>query len=214
MARTTNTITTAADRETQCQSPRLFERFGAWFYDFSMWPIEVLRARKWRRRLWDGVRGRALEIGVGTGAGLPCHPPGVEVVGVDASAAMLARARRQAERLARKVELICADLHSLPFLDRSFDYVLGSFVFCSVGEPLTALRELARVLRPGGELRLLEHVRPRSDRFTRVLDVLAPHFSKRTWELLPQAGWEIVREEDLDRWGLVRLYIARLRDVD
>lgn len=192
----------------------LLERFGAWIYDLFMWPIEVTVARRWRRKLWAGVRGKVLEIGVGTGAGLYAHPPEAEVVAVDGAAGMLARAERRAARLGAKVEFVCADLHALPFPDASFEYVMGSFVLCTVRKPLGVLRELARVLRPGGELRLLEHVRPRSKWLARMLGLLAPHFAKRTWELLPKGGWEIVREENLDRWGLARLYIARLRDAD
>jgi len=149
-----------------------------------------------------------LEIAVGTGAGLLAHPPGAEVVGVDASAAMLARARRRAERLGRFVEFLQADLQRLPLPDGAFDFVVGSFVLCSLRDPVGALAELARVLRRGGELRVLEHVRPRGERFAKLVSILAPHFAKPTWELFPQAGWEIREEHDLDRYGLVRLYRA------
>ena len=188
--------------------PGLWDRFGAWFYDFAMWPVETLGARRWRELLWRGVEGRVLEIAVGTGAGLLAHPPGVEVVGVDASAAMLARARRRAERLGKSVEFLQADLHRLPLPDGAFDYVVGSFVLCSLRDPVGVLAELARVLQPGGELRVLEHVRPRGKRFARALSLLAPHFAQPTWELFPQAGWELLEERDLDRYGLVRLYRA------
>lgn len=187
---------------------RLWQGFGALFYDFFMWPVEALAARRWRELLWQEVEGKVLEIAVGTGAGFPAHPPHAEVVGVDASAAMLARARRRAAKLEKPVELLQTDLHRLPFPDGSFDFVVGSFVLCSVRHPAGALGELRRVTRPGGELRLLEHVRPRGDRFAKVLSTLAPHFAKTTWELLPRGGWELLEERDLDRFGLVRLYRA------
>jgi len=86
--------------------------------------------------------------------------------------------------------------------------VVGSFVLCSLRDPVGALAELARVLRRGGELRVLEHVRPRGKRFARALSLLAPHFAQPTRELFPQAGWELLEERDLDRYGLVRLYRA------
>ena len=186
----------------------LWQRFGAWFYDLAMWPLEVLAARRWREALWQGVEGKVLEIAVGTGAGFLAHPPGVEVVGVDASAAMLARAGRRAARLGLDVELVQADLLHLPFPDHGFDFVVGSFVLCSVYRPVAALGELRRVIRPGGELRLLEHVRPRGGRLAKLLSILAPHFAKTTWELFPHGGWELLEERDLDRPGMVRLYRA------
>lgn len=191
-----------------------FERFGAWFYDLFMWPVEVLGARRWREALWAGVEGEVLEIGIGTGAGLLAHPPGARVTGVDGSAAMLARAERRATRLSLDLKLVQVDLHHLPFPDQGFDFVVESFVLCSVRDPQKVLSELARVLRPGGEVRLLEHVRPRSDGLTKALKILAPHFAKATWELFPQVGWKLLEERALDRFGLVRLYRLSLTDQE
>jgi len=131
------------------------------------------------------------------------------VMAVDLGVGMLARARRRAVALRRPVKFVRADVRSLPFADGSFDYVVGSFLFCSVDDPVPALREVRRVLAFGGEVRLLEHVRPRDERLGKVLDLLAPHFAKRTWELFPEAGFDIVREEELDSRGLVRLYWLR-----
>lgn len=192
----------------------LWARFGAWFYDLAMWPLEAGAARRWRRILWNGAQGQVLEIGIGSGAGLLACPPPARVVGVDKSAAMLARARRKAAKLGLHPQLVRGDLHRLPFADAEFDLVVGSFVLCSVTDPVGVLKELRRVLRPGGELRLLEHVRPRSPVLGRILSLFAPHFAKRTWELFPPGGWELIEERDLDRLGLVRLYRARpKRDV-
>lgn len=74
-----------------------------------------------------------------TGAGLYAHPPEAQVVAVDGAAGMLAWAERRAARLGAKVEFVCDDLHALPFPDTSFDYVVGSFVLCTVRKPLGAL---------------------------------------------------------------------------
>lgn len=188
--------------------PGRLERLGARLYDLMMGPVEAWAARPWRRRLWEGVRGKVLEVGIGTGANLPFHPE-AEVIGVDLSAGMLSRTRAKAQRLGRPVALLHADLHDLPFPDRFFDYIVGSFVFCSVADPIDGLRELRRVIRPEGEFRLLEHVRPRGAAWGYLLAHLAPHFAKRTLMLFPHAGWEIVWEEALVRSGLVRLIVAR-----
>lgn len=182
------------------------ERIGAAFYDAFMWPLEALWGRAWREPLWEGVAGRVLEIGVGTGANLPFHPPGARVVAVELGEGMIARASRRARRLGVTVDFIRADIRSLPFPDESFSYVVGSFVFCSVRDPLPALAEVRRVLSPSGEARFLEHVRPHDERLGRFLDLVAPHFAKRTWELFDRAGFRIVSERSLDKRGLVRLY--------
>ncbi len=182
------------------------EDIGALIYDLFMWPLEKGWGRKWRARLWEGISGRVLEIGVGTGANIPYYPANAEVVAVDVGAGMLARAGRKAAGLGRRVELVRADVRSLPFADGDFDYVVGSFLFCSVEDPIPALREVGRVLATGGELRLLEHVRPRDGRLAKLLDFFVPHFAKRTWEFFPEADLDIVREEQLDSRGLVRLY--------
>ncbi len=182
---------------------------GAAAYDLFMWPLEAVWGRRWRASLWEGVSGKVLEIGVGTGANLPFYPPGTRVVAVDLGGGMLTRARRRATRLGAGVELVRADVHALPFPDGSFEYVVGSFVLCSVREPVLALVEIRRVLSPSGEARLLEHVRPYDGGLGRILDLVAPHFAKRTWELFPQTGLEVISEECLDKRGLVRLYRLR-----
>ncbi|NOX44626.1 MAG: class I SAM-dependent methyltransferase [Caldiserica bacterium] len=189
--------------------PRTWQSLGATVYDVVMWPLEAGRGRRWRARLWEGVSGRVLEIGAGTGANFPFYPPGARVVAVELGEGMLARARRRAARAGIGVELVPGDIHALPFPDGDFDFVVGSFVLCSVRDPLAALAEVRRVLSPSGEARFLEHVRPRGERLARVLDRVAPHFAKRTWELFPRAGFEVVSEECLDSRGLVRFYRLR-----
>ncbi len=188
---------------------RIPELVGAAVYDALMWPLEVAWGRGWRKPLWEGIAGRVLEIGVGTGANIPFYPREARVVGVDLGAGMLARARRKAARIGAAVELIEVDIHSLPFGEGEFDYVVGSFVLCSVRNPLAALGEVRRVLHPGGEARFLEHVRPRDELLGRMLELLAPHFAKRTGELFPVAGFEVLSERDLDKRGLVRLFRLR-----
>jgi ubiquinone/menaquinone biosynthesis C-methylase UbiE len=112
---------------------------------------------RWRRSLVQGETGPVLEVGCGTGRTLALHPRELPVVGVDPDALVLRTARRRCPG----TPLVQARAEALPFRDDAFATVVSSLVFCSVEDPEAGLREVARVLRPEGTLRMLEHVRPR-----------------------------------------------------
>jgi ubiquinone/menaquinone biosynthesis C-methylase UbiE len=112
-----------------------------------------------KRKLLADATGRVLEIGVGTGLSFAHYPPGIELVGVEPSEPMLRRARRRATELGRAVTLIKAPAEELPLDDDSFDTAVSLSVLCTVDDPALVLAELCRVLRPGGKLVFLEHVR-------------------------------------------------------
>lgn len=134
----------------------------AGLYDLLDLPFEYGRYRHIRPQLFEGLSGRILDAGVGTGRNIAFYPADAEVVGIDLSPAMLARAERRARQLGRRVELREMDVTHLAFPDRSFDAAVASFLFCVLPNELQvpALREIERVLKPGGTLRLLEYVRP------------------------------------------------------
>lgn len=144
------------------------------FYDAFEAPMDLLGGRRRRARTISAASGRTLEVGVGTGRNLGLYPPGVELTGIDISPNMLARAQRRAERLGRPDRLEVADVEELPFDDASFDTVTATCVFCSVPDPVAGLRELARVVRPDGQVLLLEHVRPRNRVLGWLFDRLSP----------------------------------------
>jgi phosphatidylethanolamine/phosphatidyl-N-methylethanolamine N-methyltransferase len=129
----------------------------------------------WRAALWQRVRGpRVLEVGVGTGKNIAYYPPGRQVTAVDFAPRMLAQAEAEARRLGSSVELREADVQALPFPAASFETVLATFVFCSVPDPLLGLRELHRVLVPGGQLLLLEHVLSHQPLLRPLMQLLNP----------------------------------------
>jgi len=101
----------------------------AWAYDLLDLPFEFARYRKIRPLLFRGLSGRILEAGIGTGRNIPFYPPGCEVVGIDLSPAMLARARRRLGETTAKVELREMDVTRLRFPDRSFDAAVATFLF-------------------------------------------------------------------------------------
>ncbi len=112
--------------------------------------IERTGYSRWRRLLWSKVAGtRILEIGVGTGKNFPFYPDGAQITAIDFSERMLAFARRRAEGQGRKISILRMDVQGLDFEDNSFDSVVGSFVFCSVPDPIRGLQEVRRVVRVG-----------------------------------------------------------------
>jgi len=128
-----------------------------WLYDGLCAVLERTGLGRWRRWLAGGARGRTLDVGCGTGRGLPLYGPDVRAIGLDPEWDSLGRARRRAPG----VPLVQGRAEALPFRGGTFDTVVASLVFCSVAEPARGLAEVKRVLRPDGRLRMLEHVRSR-----------------------------------------------------
>lgn len=193
----------------------MFEQLGP-LYDWFLAPVEAWRLRAWRRQLVGDVRGRVLDVGVGTGLNLPHYPPDTEVVALDLTWEMLRYAipRRRANQL-----LVQGDVQALPFPDASFDAVVGALVFCSVPDAVQGLREVRRVLKPHGRLRLLEHVRGSHPVARALTDLFEPawyrmngscHLNRDTPSLVVQAGFEIVEQRTF-AGSLVVLLEARPR---
>lgn len=129
-------------------------------YDWFMSQTEEAGLRETRRRLLAEASGRCLEIGAGTGLNLELWPESVdELIVTEPDRHMAAKLRQKVARVSRRVEVLEAAGEQLPFPDQSFDTVAGTLVFCTVPDPSAVLREVDRVLRRGGRLLFLEHVR-------------------------------------------------------
>lgn len=111
-----------------------------------------------RRWACARARGQVLEVAIGTGRNLPFYPSGVRLTGVELSPGMLERARARADRCSSAVDLQLGDAQQLAFPEASFDTVVATLALCSIPDDRAAVREMARVLRPGGRLVLLDHV--------------------------------------------------------
>ncbi len=164
----------STEREESLATQRRYDRQAAMF-DLMEAPVEFLAFGRLRPRLWGEVDGAVvLEVGVGTGKNIPHYPDSSRTVAVDISPRMLERAARRAERLGRDVDFVLADAQHLPFRDNVFDAAADTFVFCSVPDPIAGLEEVRRVIREGGHVHLLEHVRASNPLVGRLMDLANP----------------------------------------
>ncbi len=150
-------------------------------YDRIMRRGEERTMRKRRGELLAKARGRTLEIGAGTGANIPYYPDAVEeVILAEPFEPMRRRLERKLGPSGRSASTLNASAEAIPLDDESIDTVVSTLVLCTVDFPDRALAEIARVLRPGGQLLFIEHVRSHSPRAARWQDRLeAPwrHFA-------------------------------------
>ncbi len=183
------------------------------FYDLLENPMEMMAVKKWRKRLFRELEGeKILEVGVGTGKNFPYYPANKLITAIDISQKMLARALLKAARLNLPVYLFKMDVQDLKFPESNFDAVISVFVFCSVADPEKGLREIKRVLKPGGKIFFLEHVRP-SGKWGKIFDFFNPLLSRWTGininrhatRTIKKASWRILQEENL--WGDVFKFI-------
>jgi ubiquinone/menaquinone biosynthesis C-methylase UbiE len=137
------------------------------------------------------THGRILEIGIGSGHNLAFYGDGAaEVVGLDMSAALLAKAAEEAGKRRLPVRLVRADGARLPFADAAFDAAVLTWTLCSIADPAAALAEIRRVLKPGGTLHYVEHGRAPEPGVRRLQDLLTP-----AWRRL-SGGCHLNREMD------------------
>lgn len=171
----------------------------------------------WRSRLVSDLTGVVLEIGVGTGANLPHYRKATQVVAIEPNPPRAQQAHRVAKRCKIPIAVHLAIAEALPFASGSFDHVVSSLVFCSVHDPRQALHELRRVLRPGGVLHMVEHVRPQTPLLANVAGAITPywrrlaqncHLDRATLETLHAEGWNA---NVLARYGVFVRVEARPR---
>jgi ubiquinone/menaquinone biosynthesis C-methylase UbiE len=204
---------------TETERVRLIQDKEAPRYDRQMGFFERILFRGGREWACSQVAGAVLELAVGTGRNLPHYPADVRLTGIELSPQMLEIGRRRAEELGRDVDLRIGDAQALEFEDQSFDTVIITFGLCTIPDDRGALSEARRVLRSGGRLVLLEHVRSPSlavRAVQRVLDPLsvrfaADHLLRDPLDYLAAIGFEIETLERL-KWGIVERVLARKSD--
>ena len=184
-------------------------------YDGQMRIFDRLLFEGGREWACSRAQGQVLEIAVGTGRNLPHHRDDVTLTGIELSPEMLAIAKRRAAESGREADLRVGDAQALDFPDAGFDSVLCTLALCTIPDPGAAVREVHRVLRPGGRFSLLEHVRSpvRAVRgVQRLIEPLsirfaADHLTREPLEYLGAAGFE-VEELERSKWGIVERVLA------
>ena len=173
-------------------------------YDRQLARAEEAGLRAMRKRLLAGAAGQVLEIGAGTGANLPCYGPDVESLTVtEPLVPMVRRLERHVREHGAAAKVLRAPAEDLPFDDGAFDVAVSTLVLCGVDDQPRALRELRRVLRPGGRLLFLEHVRSDDPAQARLQDrinwlnriVVRCDCNRPTLGTIKQAGFTVASPE-------------------
>src|SRR6266568_9682500 len=140
-------------------------KFFAMTYDRQIAGAEKAGLRAFRERLLADASGDVIEIGGGTGLNLPCYGPAVGSLTItEPQPPMLRRLERAVHEHRRDAKILRAPAEDLPFDDDSFDVAVSTLVLCGVDDQPRAVRELRRVLKPGGRLLFIEHVRATDER--------------------------------------------------
>jgi ubiquinone/menaquinone biosynthesis C-methylase UbiE len=180
----------------------LRRRFFALTYDRQVAKVEQAGLRAMREGLLANAGGEVLEVGGGTGANLPHYGPGVESLTItEPDPAMLRRLERRVQEEAPQTNVVKAPAEDLPFADNSFDVAVSTLVLCGVDDQSRALRELRRVLRPGGRLIFIEHVRSDEPGLARWQDrlnglnkfVACCDCNRRTLDSIKAEGFEVTK---------------------
>jgi ubiquinone/menaquinone biosynthesis C-methylase UbiE len=180
----------------------LRRRFFALTYDRQVAKVERAGLGELRQKLLADASGRVLEVGSGTGANLPYYGPGVESLTVtEPESAMLRRLEQRVREQAPKAKVVRAPAEQLPFEDDAFDVAVSTLVLCGVDDQARALGELRRVLRPGGRLIFIEHVRSDEPGLARWQDrlnglnkfVACCDCNRRTLDSIKAEGFEVTK---------------------
>ena len=166
---------------------------------------ELKRWLPFKTRLFSQMQpGKILFAALGTGLDIPSFPPGMSITAIDISPEMLKRAQPRIDNYQGDIQAEIVDIHEMPYPEGHFDQVFTSCTFCSVPEPVTALRSLNRVLKPGGRLYMFEHTGSRYFPFKYMMDFMTiitrkigPELNRTTVDNVKAAGFEVTEVNNL-----------------
>lgn len=198
--------------ETEKQTASKWDKAAASF-DLMNAGVEV-RFGDQKRDWFSRAAGKTLLVAVGTGLDLPYLPAGADVIGVDISEKMLKKAADRIKRSGKETKLLRGDVQRFGIRDNAIDTVVTSCTFCSVPDPVKGLKELLRVLKPGGKMLMFEHVRSRISWMGPMMDLLTvftrrvgPELNRDTRGNIKKAGFRLTREVNI-YLDMVKLFEA------
>ena len=188
------------------------------FYDLHSKLAEKIWFTKWRSQFISPLKGKILEVGIGTGKNIGYYNKEAEVEGIDFSEKMLQIAEERLVKSGKKnIALKQMDAENLKFGNNSFDYVVTTCVFCSVPNPIKGLEEIRRVLKPTGKLIMIEHVLSKNpvialieqtcNSLTKIF--MGANINRNTKQNIIQAGMGIAEDRNLALLDVFKLFIAR-----
>ena len=209
------TLSTSEQSRQNAQRRRAWDKQASRYDNQMGWWERRLLGQDNRAWACGRARGDVLDVAIGTGLNVPFYAAELKVTGVDLSPAMLDIARRRADDLGRDIDLREGDAHDLAFGDESFDTVVCTFSLCNIPDLHQAVSEMRRVLRPGGALVLVDHIRSSVmpiywlQKGIEALSVRidGDRMTRRPGDVVEQLGFQIV-ERDRFRWGFVERLVA------
>lgn len=199
-------------------------RFAAYYERVSQGRGERRFFEPLRRELIEQAHGLVLEVGAGTGLNFPFYIPEkvTRVEAIEPDTTMLSYARSRLPLARVPLTLTQATAEALPFADGTFDCAIATLVFCSVSDPVRGFQEIRRVLKPGGTLLLLEHVRAHGYFAAHLQDLLVPlttrlagncHWNRDASQAVREAGFQVDQERRLSGWLLPILLLRATRSA-
>lgn len=175
------------------------------YFDSLERPMGTSGFAKWRKKLIEQATGKTLEVGVGTGKNIPHYPENIDLTVIDFSKNMLEKAKIKCSDSSPNINFLEMDVQNMVFKDNTFDTVITSCVFCSVPDPVKGLKEIKRVLKPEGQLLMLEHVRSNDRVLGRLMDwfnfiplyIMGANINRKTFENLKAAGFDKIKVTEL-----------------
>ncbi len=197
-------------------SKEKYNRMGR-FYDLHSRLAEKIWFTKWRKRFFSQLKGKILDVGIGTGNNIEFYNKKANVIGIDFSEKMLEKAKEKLIKSGKKnIILKQMDAENLNFKDSTFDYVITSCVFCSVPNPVNGLKEIRRVLKPTGKLIMVEHVLSRNPIIALIEYIhnplirffLGANINRDTKQNIIKSGMKVIEDKNLALFDVFRLFVA------
>jgi len=187
-------------------------------YDLMVSNGAEKRWEPYKRKLYGNMEGKVLFLALGTGLDVSLFPPGLDITCIDISPKMLEQAAPRVAAYDGDMVAHCMDVHDMEFDEDSFDQIYTACTFCSVPDPINGLKALAKVLKPGGEIRMFEHTGSAIFPFSLMMNLMTPlssragpDMNRKTVDNVRAAGFQIL-EVDNVFLDVVKMITAKRAD--